>query len=85
MAFIFFNVITISTAKLVRSPMKELSYILGAIGISFVFVMFVSDAGIVDLFGPAGHGGTERMIVYQPITWLASVGGYLMASGAENK
>jgi hypothetical membrane protein len=82
-AFIFFNVVAISTAKLIRSPLKELSYVLGALGILFVFVMFVSDAGIIDLFGPAGHGGTERMIVYPPVMWLAVIGGYLMSSHTE--
>jgi len=43
-------------------------------------LMFLGDAGIADLFGPIGHGGTERMIVYPAMIWAMGFGGYLMAS-----
>jgi len=79
LAFIFFNIVALSASKYASSPTRELSLALGLIGILFVFVMFVSDAEIVDLFGPWGHGATERMIVYPPIIWLSVFGGYLMA------
>ena len=29
-------------------------------------------------FGPIGHGGTERMIVYPVMLWLVAFGGYLL-------
>jgi hypothetical protein len=31
------------------------------------------------VFGPPGHGGTERMIAYPAMLWLLAFGGYLMA------
>ena len=30
-------------------------------------------------FGPIGHGGTERMIVYPAMLWMLAFGGHLMA------
>jgi hypothetical protein len=32
------------------------------------------------VFGPIGHGGMERMIVYPAMLWMMAVGGYLMAA-----
>jgi hypothetical membrane protein len=82
-AFLFFNLQAILVAQLITGPLKFISVILGLVGLAYIVIMFVSDSNIIDLFGPIGHGGTERMIVYPAIIWLMSFGGYLM--GAEAK
>jgi hypothetical membrane protein len=82
-AFLFINLQVILTARLIIGPLKLISTILGLVGLAYIVIMFVSDASIIDLFGPIGHGGTERMIVYPAIIWLIAFGGYLM--GAEAK
>jgi hypothetical membrane protein len=79
-AFLFFNSEAIATARLTTGPLRVISVIAGLIGLVFLVVMFLSDSGAVDLFGLIGHGGTERMIVYPPLLWLAALGGYLMAT-----
>jgi hypothetical membrane protein len=84
-AFLFFNLQAISAAQLIVGPLKLISIVLGLIGIAYIVVMFVSDAGIIDLFGPIGHGGTERLIVYPSIIWLMVFGGYLMGLGTREK
>ena len=32
------------------------------------------------VFGPIGHGGAERMIVYPAMLWMLAFGGWLMAA-----
>ena len=85
MAFLFFNVEAIATARLINGPMKIISALAGVIGLAFLIVMFLGDAEIVVLFGPIGHGGSERMIAYPPILWMVAFGGYLMASPSETE
>jgi hypothetical membrane protein len=82
-AFLFFNIEAIATARLITGPMRIVSALAGTIGLVFVIVMFLGDADLVVLFGPIGHGGSERMIVYPPILWMMAFGGYLMASPLE--
>jgi hypothetical membrane protein len=82
-AFLFFNLQAIAVAGMLSWPLKPISVVLGLIGLAYIVVMFVSDSGIVDLFGPLGHGGTERMIVYPSIIWLMVFGGYLMGNEAK--
>jgi hypothetical membrane protein len=82
-AFLFFNIEAIASARLVQGPMRAVSALAGIIGLAFLVVMFLGDADIVNLFGPIGHGGSERMIVYPPILWLMAFGGYLMAPPSE--
>ncbi len=79
LAFIFFNIQAIAGAALVRGPLKAISIIAGAIGLVFLVTHAASDFGIPNLYGPIGHGGSERMIVYPALLWLAAFGGYLMA------
>jgi hypothetical protein len=79
-AFLFFNLQAIAVARIINGPLKLISIILGLLGLVYLVVMFVSDSGIIDLFGPIGHGGTERLIVYPAIIWLMTFGGYLMGS-----
>jgi hypothetical membrane protein len=80
-AFLAFNLVPIAVATLVRGPMRALSLLAGVVGLVFVVLMAVGDAGDTAVFGPIGHGGTERMIVYPVMTWMLAFGGYLMAAG----
>ncbi|MFC7046500.1 DUF998 domain-containing protein [Halobacteriaceae archaeon GCM10025711] len=84
LAFVFFNVQAIGTATRLAGPMKAISVLAGVLGLAFVVLMALGDGGNAALFGPIGHGGTERMIVYPPMVWLIAFGGYLMAAGADD-
>jgi hypothetical membrane protein len=80
-AFLMFNVETLVSANWVRGPMRWIGVLLGVLGLAYVLVMFVGDSGYAAIFGPIGHGGAERMIVYPSMLWLTALGGYLMAGG----
>ena len=79
-AFLFFNVEALAVGTLVNGPMRVISRIAGLVGIGFVVLMAIGDSGNPGVFGPIGHGGAERMIVYPVMLWLMAFGGYLMAS-----
>lgn len=79
-AFLFFNLMAIGTAIRLAGPMRVLSVVLGLVGLAFVVIMAIGDGGNTAVFGPIGHGGTERMIVYPPMLWLLAVGGSLMGT-----
>jgi hypothetical protein len=51
------------------------------IGLVYVGVMIVGDAGNAAIFGAIGHGGSERMIAYPAMLWTVAFGGYLTAGG----
>jgi hypothetical membrane protein len=82
LAFVAFNVQAIATGRRLAGPMRTVSVLAGLVGLAFVVVMAVGDAGTPAVFGPIGHGGAERMIVYPPMVWLLALGGYLLADGA---
>ena len=77
-AFLFFNVQAIASSRLVAGPMAAISVLAGVVGLVFVGIMVIGDAGDPAVFGPIGHGGAERMIVYPVMLWLLAFGGYLM-------
>jgi hypothetical membrane protein len=79
LAFVFFNAEAVGTATELDGPMRGLSMLAGLVGLAFVVVMAIGDGGNTAVFGPIGHGGTERMIVYPPMLWLVAFGGYLLA------
>lgn len=79
-AFLFFNLEAIASGTVLRGPMKGISVLAGLVGIVFVVLMAIGDAGNTAVFGPIGHGGTERMIVYPPMLWMLAFGGYLMGT-----
>jgi hypothetical membrane protein len=79
-AFLFFNLQAIGAATWLDGPMRALSILAGAIGLVFLVLMAVGDAGTTAAFGPIGHGGTERMIVYPVMIWLVAFGGYLLGT-----
>lgn len=77
--FVFFNAEALATAAVLRGPMRALSLVAGLIGLIYVVVMIIGDAGNPAVFGAIGHGGSERMIVYPTMLWTLAVGGYLLA------
>lgn len=82
-AFLGFNLEAIAVATVASGPMRAVSALAGFIGFVFVGLMIAGDAGTAAAFGPIGHGGTERMIVYPAMLWMLAFGGYLMAAGDD--
>jgi hypothetical membrane protein len=78
-AFLFFNIQALACAAIVTGPMRLVSLLAGIVGFAFVVVMVIGDSGNPAIFGPIGHGGAERMIVYPAMLWMLTFGGYLMA------
>ena len=78
LAFVFFNVQAIGSATRLGGVMRALAVLAGALGLVFVVLMALGDGGNTAAFGPIGHGGTERMIVYPVMLWLVAFGGYLL-------
>lgn len=87
LAFLFFNLLPLAAMRDVDGPLRAIAVVTGTVGLIFLVAMFVSDAGVIDLFGPIGHGGLERMIAYPPMIWLFAYGSMLMSTsrttGAE--
>ena len=77
-AFLFFNVQALGVATQVRGAMRYGSALAGVLGVVFLGVMIVGDAGNPGIFGAINHGGAERMIVYPAMIWLVAFGGYLL-------
>jgi hypothetical membrane protein len=82
-AFVAFNLEAIGVATIVHGPMRILSLLAGAVGLLFVVLMVIGDAGNAAAFGVIGHGGTERMIVYPVMLWMLALGGHLMAGATR--
>ena len=81
--FVFFNLEAIATARVLTGAMRVLSVMAGAIGLLYVVIMVIGDGGNPAVFGPIGHGGAERMIVYPAMLWLIALGGHLLAVKQE--
>jgi hypothetical membrane protein len=81
--FVFFNLEAIATARVLTGAMRVLSVVAGAIGLLYVVIMIIGDGGNPAAFGPIGHGGAERMIVYPAMLWLIALGGHLLAAKQE--
>lgn len=79
--FVFFNVEAIVTGSLLRGPIRPISFAAGLIGLVYVVIMVIGDAGNSAVFGAIGHGGSERMIVYPAMLWTLAIGGYLIRGG----
>jgi len=83
-AFVGFNLEALACAPLTTGPMRMISLLAGLVGLGYVLVMIVGDAGNGAVFGPIGHGGSERMIAYPVMAWLMAFGGYLMGSPTDD-
>lgn len=79
LAFLFFNLEAIACGLRLTGPIKAISILAGVAGLGFLVLMIIGDSGTGAAFGPIGHGGTERMIVYPPMLWMLVYGGYLLA------
>ena len=77
LAFVFFNLEIIGQAmRTDNAALRWTGLVLATIGLVHVVVMAVGDAGSSLVFGPIGHGGVERLIVYPPMLWLMVYGGF---------
>ena len=81
-AVLGFNLEAIASGTRVAGPMRAISVLAGLVGIALVVAMAIADPGNPAVFGPIGHGGAERVLVYPPMLWLLAFGGYLMAEPA---
>jgi hypothetical membrane protein len=79
-AFLCFNLQAIACATIIAGPMRWISVIAGGVGFAFVVLMVIGDSGNPGVFGPIGHGGAERMIVYPAMLWMLAFGGFLIGS-----
>ena len=84
-AFVGFNLEVIGSAVLLSGPMRVLGVAAGVIGLVYAVLMVIGDSGNTAVFGPIGHGGTERMIAYPAMLWLLAFGGYLMAPADRDR
>lgn len=82
--FLFFNLEALGTASVLDGPIRWLSLLAGAVGLAYVAVMVVGDSGNAAAFGPIGHGGAERLIVYPSMLWLLALGGHLLGRDTED-
>lgn len=78
LAFLFFNLEAIFTSRILSGAMKYIALLAGIIGLIYLIIMIIGDAGFTAVFGAIGHNGSERMIAYPAILWLISFGGYLL-------
>lgn len=78
-AFLFTNLEALGCGSIFHGPFKLISIVSGIIGLSFLLLHIFS------LYGPIGHGGSERMIVYPVLLWMMALGGYLINSPYENR
>ena len=85
LAFVFFSIEALAIATLISGPMRWVSVLAGLVGLAFVVLMVIGDSGNPGVFGPIGHGGAERMIVYPSMLWMMAFGGYLMAAPSGDR
>ncbi len=78
LAFVAFNIEAMATGALLSGPMRAIAGLVGLVGFAAIVLMVLGDSGAAG-FGPIGHGGVERLIVYPAMLWLLALGGYLVA------
>lgn len=78
-AVLGFNLEAIAGGARLTRPMKAVSMLAGLVGLAFVALLAIGDAGNAAVLDPVGRGGAERLTVYPPMLWMAAFGGYLMA------
>jgi hypothetical membrane protein len=77
-AFLFFNVQAIGLGVTTRGALRYAGALAGVLGIAFLALMIVGDAGNPGVFGAINHGGAERMIVYPVMLFMVAFGGSLL-------
>jgi hypothetical membrane protein len=84
-AFLCFNLEGLGTAALTAGPLRSIGLLAGAVGLVYAVLMVIGDAGNPAVFGPIGHGGSERMIAYPVMLWLLAYSGYLMGRAGHEE
>jgi hypothetical membrane protein len=80
LTFVSGGVAAILSYRVLSAPMKYISVVLGAIGLSALLLyVFMGDSSP---FAPLGIGGVERWVAYPIILWAMGFGGYLMGRNA---
>ncbi|WP_436922894.1 DUF998 domain-containing protein [Halosimplex amylolyticum] len=82
-AFVFFNLEAIGSATWLSGTMRAVSVFAGGLGLVFIVLMVLGDAGNTAAFGPINHGGTERMMVYPVMIWMIALAGYLLGESSR--
>jgi hypothetical membrane protein len=85
LAFVCINLEVIGSALLLPGPTRILGLVAGGVGLIYTVLMVIGDAGDPAVFGPIGHGGSERMIAYPAMLWLLAFGGYLLARATPDE
>lgn len=75
MSFIAGGIAAIISFRVLSSPFKYLSVILGSLSLIFLFSGEFLGSYIVPILGT---GGTERFVAYPITIWILGFGGYLM-------
>ncbi|WP_292467238.1 DUF998 domain-containing protein [Methanolobus sp.] len=81
LTFIFGGVAAIVSFKIVASPFRYLSVILGSIALLDLLLYYI--LGQTSPFAVFGIGGLERWIAYPVALWVTGFGGYLMGNSEE--
>jgi hypothetical membrane protein len=85
LAFLFFNLEGLATAALAAGPLRVIGLVASAVGLVYAVLMVIGDAGNPAVFGPIGHGGSERMIAYPVMLWLLAYSGHLMGRAGHEE
>jgi len=85
LAFVGFNLEVIGAAALLAGAMRIVGIEAGGIGLVYAVLMVIGDSGNAAVFGPIGHGGSERMIAYPAMLWLLAFSGYLSAGAGRRE
>ena len=83
--FVFFNVEVLVASRRLTGPIRWLGVLAAMVGLAYVGLMVIGDAGNPAVFGAIGHGGSERMIAYPAMLWMIALGGYVMAGAGAGQ
>jgi hypothetical membrane protein len=82
LTFIFGSVAAIMSYKIVTSPFRYFSVVLGSIALLDLLLYYI--LGASSPFAIFGIGGLERWIAYPIVLWVTGFGGYLMGSSMRD-
>ena len=78
MAFVFGGIAAIASYKLMQSPFKYFSVVLGTITLVSLILLIAGFRQVL------GNGLMERLVAFPEVIWLITFGGYLMGSPQES-
>ena len=76
LAFVAGGLTAVLTGTLLRSPMRDVSIVLGALTLGSLAVAMVGD--LTPIWDEMGDGGVERWVAYPVVLWLGIYGGHLL-------